>query len=109
MYGDKREVFGPLTPAALDRIREELAGTYGDQIAHQTAIWVLEQVYGKPTQTQVNRNEQASDAAQDVVQILHALAGAADSLSDAERKRLCANALADVVDVTGRPIAEAVG
>ena len=71
-FGNVNAQILPLIPAAVERIKTELTGDNED-LAHASAIWVLEKIGGKPTQTQVTKGDTQASPAQEVVAILRAL------------------------------------
>ena len=68
-FGEVRDRLLPLVPDAVKRLSLELSGSKGEDIAHQSAIWVLERIGGKPTQ-KVEQKQETSSQAGDIVAIL---------------------------------------
>ena len=46
-FGDKLGQLQELVPLAVARLGEEIAGVHGDELAHASAIYTLDQVWGK--------------------------------------------------------------
>jgi hypothetical protein len=46
-FGDKHEQLIPVVNDALARIKDEIAGRHGDDLAHASAVYVLDQAWGK--------------------------------------------------------------
>lgn len=86
-FGNKHATFMPLMPKALKRLSEELDGLHGADNAHDSMIFVLEQVHGKPTQQKVVESKgDGQSLLADVATILRSAAAANAQLraSDAE-------------------------
>ena len=73
VFGDKQEQLTPIISEALQRIKDEIAGRHGDDLAHASAVYVLDQAWGK-AQSNI-KQETTGDGAvgSTIVEVLRAL------------------------------------
>lgn len=75
LLGDKQGMILPRVSAALARLDEELAGQHGDDLAHASAVYVLDQAWGRATQSKIVDNKgDPEGTASTIVEVLRALA-----------------------------------
>jgi hypothetical protein len=103
LFGNKQDTLLPLLPAAITRLKEEISGQYGDDLAHTSSIWIAEQIYGKPQQTSKVTNDGAA-AEQGILAVLRGVAQIVEAMPDSEQKALQDGSRASVVEAQSRSV-----
>lgn len=90
-FGGKGGALFHLAPLVVRRLTEEVMGMHGDKFAHEAAIYIADQTWGKATQTNINREESGVDTqalAQELVTEMRAFAAQNRGLFEKDRKAL---------------------
>lgn len=72
-FGDKQAQLIPVVNDALARIKDEIAGRHGDDLAHASAIYVLDQAWGKAQSNIKQEVAGESGIGGTIVEVLRAL------------------------------------
>jgi hypothetical protein len=91
LAGNKRATFAPMGHAAQQRLMEEVSGLHGDKLAHDAAVYILDQVHGKPAATTPEGDNAGPDAGEMAGAFVDFIRQATAANAEAKSQALLAN------------------